>query len=525
MLIEPNDLDYGLIASSFSVLEKHRKEWIEYEKLFETIIDETQQKKAIKKGRANKAVPIGHDVIKIIRSIFTTSFLTNKFPMVIEKLGAEDDERARQLRVACSYHWERTQPYLELSKAFLSMLVFPVGIVSQYWCPIREKQIINYENPVNVAFDPVATNPSDVQFVCYKYRKTARDIYSKMKKDKYKKLKNRFYNKVQDMDEFFIAYDESTFEPFKRYELEEIYIRVHGGWLCKTYSREMGLHLRTVKFERLPFQWGFALEQLDSVDESKQEDRVMSYGKSTIGQIAFHIKEINQRRSQHTDIVEKQINPDVFVGSAAEVNAKNLDKGPGTKIPVQDVSQIKERQAPTTIGLHDDMGMLKKDIETTVGVNSILQGDTNSSDRRSQGALAMLNSQSSTRVEEMITMANETLFNHVIKSFVKSVYKNVSTETLLNLGITEPMIGEDFADTNFDLMVKTEFGSEAKNLERYGDIMQLIQLLGQFQNVDPEAVMKLVEEGVRIKLGDEDESFKRIFLKEEGANPMANGGI
>jgi len=524
MLVEADDLDYGLIESSFQIVDKYKKDWIKYENLFETIGDENHRKKAKSKKRANKISPIGHDVIKIIRSIFTTSFLSNKFPMTIEKLGKEDDERARQLRIACSHEWERSKPYLELSKAFLSMLIFPVGIVSQYWCPVKEKQIINYENPVNIAFDPSATNPSDVQFVCYRYRKTARELYAKMKSDKSKKLKDRFYNKVKDMTEFFHVYDPSTFEPFKRYEIEEIYIRVKGGWLCKTYSRELGLYLRIVKFEKLPFQWGFALEQLDSVDEKKQEERVMSYGRSTIANIEFHIKEINQRRSQHADIVEKQINPDVFIGATAEVKSSNLDKGPGTKIPVGDINAIKERQAPTSVGLHDDMGMLKKDIETTVGVNSILQGETGQSDRRSLGALAMLNSQSSTRVEEMIKMANETLFNNLIKTFAHSVYKNISTDTLLALGIEEPMIGEDFQDDGFDLMVKTEFGSEAKNLERYGDIMQIVQTLGQFPNVDPNYVTNLVEEAVRVKLGDEDDSFKRMFLKEE-PNPIADGGI
>jgi hypothetical protein len=517
MIIDNEDLDYRLIGSSFSVLEGHREEWKKFENLFETITDEKQKEKAKRKKRANKVAPIGHDVIKIIRSIFTTSFLSNKMPMVIEKLGSEDNERARQLRIACAYHWGKSQPYLELSKAFLSMLIFPIGIISQYWCPLRKKQIINYENPINVAFDPVATNPSDVQFVCYKYRKTARDIYSKMKEQK------QFYNKIESIAEFFPSYDTATFEPFRRYELEEIYIRVQSGWLCKTYSSEMGLHLRTVKFERLPFQWGFALEQLDSVDEIKQENQVMSYGKSLIGSIEFHIKEINQRRSQHSDIIEKQINPDVFIGAGAEVKPSLLDKGPGTKIAVTDVTQIKERQSPLTIGLHDDMSMLKKDIETTVGVNSILQGETNSSDRRSQGALAMLNSQSSTRVEEMIRMGNETLFNHLIKSFVYSIYKNIDSETLFNLGVEDPQIGVDF-NHPFDLTVKAEFGSEAKNLERYGDISQLLQLLGQFQNVRPEFIERLIEEGVRIKMGDEDESFKRIFIKEEPV-PTATGGI
>ena len=527
MLIEHDDLDYVLIGSSFDKMDEYKSDWKRYENLFHTVGDELQSKKAKRKRRANKIVPIGHDVIKIIRSIFTTSFLSNKFPIVIEKVGDEDDERSRQLRVACEHYWEVSEPYLEISKAFLSMLIFPIGIVSQYWCPIKQRPVINQENPVDIAFDPSATNPSDVQFLSYRYRKTARDLYQKMKDDKGKKLKNRFYNKVKDMTEFFPIYDPATFEPFQRYEIEEIYIRVRGGWLCKSYSREMGLHLRTVKFKELPFQWGFALEQLSSVDENKREKQIMAYGKSVIANIEFHIKEINQRRSQHSDIIEKQINPDVFVGAGAEVNPKNLDKGPGTKIPVQDVGQIMERQAPTTVGLHDDMGMLKKDIETTVGVNSILQGETSSSDRRGLGALAMLNSQSSTRVEEMITMANNTLFSHIVSTFVKSVYRNVSSDTLISLGVTEPMIGRDFDSDSFDLVVKTDFGSEAKNLEKYADMMQIVQLLGQFPNANPDEVMKLIKEGVRLKLGDKSESFKRLFVEKEQQqiNPIADGGI
>ena len=442
---------------------------------------------------------------------------------MIDKVGDEDDEIARQLRIACEHYWEISEPYLEISKAFLSMLIFPIGIISQYWCPIKQRPVLNQENPVDLAFDPSATNPSDVQFVCYKYRKTARDMYNRLKSDKSKKIKDRFYNKVKDMTEFFPYYDPATFEPFKRYELEEIYIRVLDGWLCKTYSREMGLHLRTVKFKTLPFQWGFALEQLSSVDENRRGKQIMAYGKSVIANIEFHIKEINQRRSQHSDIIEKQINPDVFVGAGAEVNTRQLDKGPGTKIACQDVNQIRERQAPPTIGLHDDMNMLKKDIETTIGVNSILQGETSSSDRRGLGALAMLNSQSSTRVEEMITMANQTLFTHVVKNFVKSVFYNVDSDTLRSLGISEPAIGREFSNDRFDLVVKTEFGSEAKNLERYGDIMQIVQLLGQFPNANPDEVMKLIEEGVRLKLGEKSESFKRLFKERE--NPIADGGI
>ena len=524
MLVDAFDLDYKLIGTAFDRVEEHREEWKKLERLFHTEIDEVRDRKAKKKRRANKAVPIGHDVIKIIRSIFTTSFLSSKFPIVISKVGEEDDERARQLSVACKHHWQKSEPYLEISKAFLSMLVFPVGIVSQYWCPIKEKVVINQENPMDIAFDPSATSPSDVQFVCYRYRKTAREIYGKLKADMKKKKRKRFYNKVEKIEEFFVHYDPNTFEPFKRYELEEIYIRVPNGWLCKTYSREHNILMREVKFRELPFQWGFALEQMSSVDENRREKQVMSYGSSVIAKIEFHINEINQRRSQHSDVIEKQINPDVFVGAGAEVNVKYLDRGAGTKIPVADANQIRERQAPTTVGLHDDMAMLKKDIETTVGVNSILQGDTNSSDRRGLGALAMLNSQSSTRVEEMITMANHTLFSHLVKAFVKHVYHNVDSDLLLKLGIEEPVIGRDVErEQKFDLMVKVDFGSEAKNLERYGDLTGIIQLLGQFPNASQEEVMKLVQEAVRIKLGDESETFKRLFAKKP--NPLESGGI
>jgi len=526
VLIDSEDLDYPMIAGAFSRMDSYKRNWRRYEGIYENNIESDSDKKRKHKRRSSRKAPIGRDVVRIIRSIFSTSFLSNPFPISLTEVGEEDSERKRQLLIACKHYWKKSDYYVEINKAFLSMLIYDVGIVSQYWDSVKKRNVLNAENILDVAFDPTASKPSDVEYVCYRYKKTARDIYNRIKSDKELKKELRFYNKANGIDEVFPTYDPKTFEPLLKIELEEIYIRdLSGGWICKTYMKENSIHLRTVAFPDLPFQWGFAIEQVSSVKEEKRQKQIMAYGVSLISFIETHIEEMNRRRNQHDDVIEKQINPDVFIGNGADVKANLLDQGAGTKIPTGDVNQITFRPAPPTFGLESDLSLLKQDIEQSVGVNSILQGQTNSSDRRSQGAIAILNAQSSTRVEEMITTANETLFTHLVRQFVKNIYNNVDSQTLMQLGVTAPIIGCDSGNCgDMDFIVSVDFGSEGKNLEKYADIMEIVRVLGQYQNVNPEEIIKLVSEAVRIKLGEESETYKRLFATSPPP-PFANGGI
>jgi len=93
-------------------------------------------------------------------------------------------------------------------------------------------------------------------------------------------------NAFETYAEFFgIEFDPLTFEPFRRYTLKDIYIKTANGWLCKTYYPDRNLLVRVTKFLECPFQWGFAREQLSSVDDATREKQILAYGESEISYI------------------------------------------------------------------------------------------------------------------------------------------------------------------------------------------------------------------------------------------------
>ncbi len=513
MQIPSIDLDYKLITYAEDAQKAASVGWPELERIYKNTVDAAMAQRAKELNRSYVQSPIARDTVLIKRSIFSTSFNIADFPMTISKVGEEDSERARQLRIAAAYYWGKSKPFVELNKAMLRMLIFPVGIVSQYWDKQKRNIPVEECNPMDVCLDPDARNADDVQYLTYRYQKTGKEIRHIIMNDKKLKKKLRFYNKLKDHDEFFLtSYDVDTFEPFKRYKFKEIFIKTGNGWLCKTYYPAGNLLLRVTKFAESPFQWGFAREQLSSVDDAVREKQILAYGESEIDYIKEHVVAINKRRNQHTDIVEEQINPSIYLGDDAKVNPANLKRGAGAKIPVGDVKQIQERRAPSTAGVHEDLSMLNEDIEQTSSVNGLYKAQTSGSDRRATGALALLSAQSSTRIEEQIMTANNTLFSHVAKSFVKKVFRYVDDKTLKMLGIEEPMIGVDHPqEAPFDFVVDVEFGSSAKRQEMYAAYMDSVAVLGQFQNVNPNTVDTLVEKAMQIKVGD-DFKVENLFL-------------
>lgn len=517
MLIEVTDLDYRLIDQAEQAQRTASAGWKTLEDIYRNVSDPEMAQKAKDLNRSYDWSPIARDTVLIKRSIFSTSFQIKAFALSIEALGDESEEAARQLRIASEYFWKKSQPFVELNKAMLRMLVFPVGITYQYWDREKQRIVLEECNPMDVAFDPEARNASDVNFVTYSYRKTGKDIRHTILSDKKTEKKKRFYNKLKNFEEFFgLAFDPLTFEPFKRYTLKEIYIKTRNGWLCKTYYPDKNILIRVTKFAECPFQWGFAREQLSSVDAATREKQILVYGESEVDYIKEHVEALNKRRNQHADIVEEQINPSTYVGTGAKVNPHDLKRGAGAKIPVGDIKQIQERRAPTTMGVHDDLAMLKDDIETTTSVNGLYKAQTSGSDRRATGALALLSSQSSTRIEEQIMTANDTLFSHVSKSFVKKVYRYVDDETLLMLGIEEPMIGADHpGQERFDFAVSVDFGSTADRQEKYAAYMEGLATLGQFQNVNPVYAEKLLNKALSIKLGDDIPIGDDLFMPPE----------
>lgn len=505
MIVERDDLDYPLIAQAFEAQKTASEHWPEFEKIYRNVVSDEKKTTAKNMNRSMSWTPIARDTVLIKRSIFSSSFQIKDFALNIETRGEEDSEAARQLRIACKYMWAKSEPFVELNKAMLRMLVFPVGVTFQYWDPRKKKIVLEECNPMDVAFDPEARNASDVQFISYRYKKTAKEMRHVIASDQGRKRKEKFYNKLKDHAEFFgTAYDKLVFQNFKRYELKEIYIRTETGWLCKTYYPDRNLLLRVVRFRECPFQWGFAREKLSSVSDAEREKEIMVYGESEIDYIKEHVEAMNRRRNQHADIVEEQVNPSTYVGTGAKVNPADLKRGPGAKIPCGDIAQIRERRAPSAMGVHDDLALLKEDIETTTSVNGLFKAATSASDRRATGAIAMLSSQSSTRIEEQIMTANVTLFSHVAKSFARKVYRYIDSDTLVRLGIKEPVIGADIPDKeSFDFSVEVTFGSDMKRDKEYAAYMEALQTLGQFNNINSKYPQELLTRAIRAKVGDD----------------------
>ena len=531
MTIDPNDPDHKLIGRLFTKLETFRDEWIRMERIYNTIKDEKLCAKSKKYNRAYELTPIARDTVHIKRSIFSTSFLINDFALTISKHGEEDEEIARQLRIMSKYYWEKSDAFIELNKAFLRMLIIPIGVTKNYWDAKKKKNIIAEVNPMDIAFDDEAENHNDVQVFAYRYRKSAKEIAKIIRDDrKIKKKSKRFYNHIKNHDEFFkLPYDRTTFDPFKRYEIKEIYIKEDGYWLCKSYYED--ILMRVARFYDCPFQWGFTREQISSVDDSVREEQQLVYGRSEIEFIEHHVNSMNKIRNQHSDIVEMSINPPLYVNTKAQVNPANLKKGPGTVIPVKDVQGILEKRPPSTMVLHDELSLVEKDIETSSGVAGNQKNVTSTSDRRGLGALAMLNSQSSTRLEEEIVTANNTLMIHLAKSFVKKVWRYADVNLMMAMGIENPLFGEGIteADAEFAHVVGVNFGSDSKRQEHYAAIMESLQVLGQFQNADQAKVEKLAEKALSIKLGDE-EVLGDIFMSSQPdlvaqAPPTLGGAI
>jgi len=65
MLIEHNDLDYGLINTAFNKLEEISKGWAKLEKVYRNIADEKYVESLKEANRSHVFVPIARDTVLI----------------------------------------------------------------------------------------------------------------------------------------------------------------------------------------------------------------------------------------------------------------------------------------------------------------------------------------------------------------------------------------------------------------------------------------------------------------------------
>lgn len=497
--------DLSRINKAFDKLENYIPTWLEYERYYNAKHTQKQLEKLDKLGRSKLFIPTTRNIVNIIRSIFSTSFFSQGNPIELSVTNADSNEKMAHLNKIIDYYYKKLKPNKELNKSFLTALSFGIGVVTTYW-DSRKKKVVTTNIPItDIAFDWEASNVDDNEFVCYKYYESRRVTESKFE-DGFYNIKTNKKKLLEDKN------DESK---FKRFKVKEI-VYLHE-LKVKTFIDD--LLVREDTFEQLPFQYGYAIDRLPAIDETVRKDEILSYGRSIIEFISSLNDEINIKRNQKNDIQEEIINPSVIIPDKTQIKASDLKKGAGKRIRAEGGTDgIMFMPTPSDYPLNNDLAMLDKDISDASSVNSIQQGHTGASDRRSANALAVVNANSSMRTEEMITLCNETLFEHWAKAWVKLVLKNAPDEIVNSITGEEYPFGRLGNRDNIEFDININFGMTIDKEKRINDLILLLQIVGQNPNINPKIIERIFKEILNIRMGD-SMNIEKIFeeLKQQNA--------
>lgn len=499
-----NKEDLNRINKAFDKVDKQIPLWLKYERYYNAQHKKEQFDKLDKLGRSKLFIPTTRNIVNIIRSIFSTSFFSQGNPIELSVTTADANEKMAHLNKVIDFYYKKLKPNKELNKAFLGALSFGMGIVTTYWDSRKEKVITANIPITDIAFDWEASNIDDNEFICYKYFESKRVTKNK--------FEDGYYN-VEDSKEKILKEDSNC--EFKRYEVKEIVYLF--DLKVKTYIDDN--LVREDTFEQLPFQYGYAIDKLPAIDKDKRKDEILSYGRSLIEFIFSLNDEINIKRNQKNDIQEEIINPSVIIPDKTQIKPGDLKKGAGKRIRAEGGTDgIMFMPAPSDYALNNDLAMLDKDIADSSSVNSIQQGHTGASDRRSANALAVVNANSSMRTEEMITLCNETLFEHWAKAWVKLVLKNAPDDVINSITGEQFPFGEYGKREDIEYIININFGMTIDKEKRINDLITLLQIIGQNPNINPKIIERIFKEILNIRMGD-SMNIEKIFeeLKQEKA--------
>lgn len=494
------------INDLFNRQSQYNAQWLMYEQYYRARYSEKQWKRLKKTKRSRIFIPVIRNVINIIRSIFTTSFFGSGCPIEVGYVGDSDRDKANVITTIVKYHYDKQKPYKELSRAFWSALTLRMGIVLTFW---NGKKIITQEVFIrDIAFDYEANNIDDIEDLAYRIWESGNSIKQK--------IENGFYSiKLQD----FFGNDVSS-NLTKRYEVKELIQKESEGYKVYTFCNTK--LMRKARFERNPFQYGYAIDEYKHQDPYIRKNQIMVYGMSMVEMLKSIQDEINLKRNQKNDIQEEKITPSWITDETVTVNPFDLKKGAGTHIRVQGkLSGMMVRPTPSEIDLNNDLAVLtKQDLEDASGVNGIMRGNTSASDRRSAAALSIVNANSSPRIEDMIMLISDTLFHHWAKQFVYLAIKHTPDDVIQRLTErpNEYPLGRLGERDCGEYDVRINFGSTINKEAKTQDIMSIVQMLLQNQRANPEVIDDLIKEIVILKLG-ENTNIEKIFTEKSSLIP------
>ncbi|MBQ7134728.1 hypothetical protein [Campylobacter sp.] len=522
--MEKNKNRLFLIDDAFSKLENQKDRFLACERVYNATYDDAHRRRLAPQRsniveRSRIYIPLAKTSIDILHSIFKSSFLGSGCPIEITRIGYNDDhDRALRdaLTAAVKAKWRENKHFIGISRAVLSALYLPLGVVSVYWGDgdIQTKFI-----PINtIAFDPYASDINDVEYICYKFAKSRNDVRAK--------FKSGFYKSPNEY---------AVLKSSRRILIKEIYEKnwIKGGWDLTSYAND--IEVRKAWFESLPFCYGYCFENMPSVgrDDLLSDDYIGVYGSCLPERVKELQQEYNIKRNQKIDLIENAIDPQFAINSEGGiVNANDLLSrkkvircnlsGDG------DISKVVAPLMPTgsVYDVTTEIEMIKAEYEIASGVNSIMTGVTSASDRRSNTSLQTINAASGVRVESMFQSLAATMLHEYAKKYVKLLYKNLDDEYLIKITENPDIINiigskEDRVNKDIDFDINVNFGTTISTDVVVSKINTLLGSLAQLGLNNPNLIMPLIKEMSVALLGENapvhliDEAFKQMQAQQE----------
>lgn len=526
--------DLNLIKRAFSDLEQHKKRFLECERAFRAEYEDednrTTKRKNSERSHSKLYIPLIKTTIFIIHAIFKTSFMSDRCPIEITRVGRRSDNDLilqNALTAVLKNRWKKKEHRVGLSKAVMSALYLPLGIVNLFYDKEQGDIATRFIPITDLAFDKHASDINDIEYVCYKWRQSIRQVEEK--------IKTKFY-KSKDKDRILGSKTEWS----QRVQMKDIYKKIYVNgrqmWELKSFANDF--LVRETKFSTLPFHFGYCMDAMPSIDESTRENENAVYG-SCVPEVVKEIqREYNIKRNQKIDITENQIDPSFIVDktkgvvTVSDVMARKkvirVETDMGTR--VSDV--IMPFPVPPTYQLSEEIAMLSKEYEIATGVNSVMTGQTGPSDRRAMGALQTVNAASSMRIESMMQTLLETMLSSYAQHFVELLYRFVSDDEFIKITEDENIIEAigtlaERKANRLDFDVSVNFGTTIANEVKISQLNGLLGVLAQNQISSPQITGEIVKEVLTLILGENapieqvDQAMSQMMAAQEAAQEQA----
>lgn len=526
--------DLNLIERAFSDLEQHKNRFLECERAFRAEYEgednRTTKRKSSERSRSKLYIPLIKTTIFIIHAIFKTSFMSDRCPIEITRVGRRSDNDLilqNALTAVLKNRWRKKEHRVGLSKAVMSALYLPLGIVNLFYDKEQGDIATRFIPITDLAFDKHASDINDIEYVCYKWRQSVRQVEEK--------IKTKFY-KNKDKDRILGSKTEWS----QRVQMKDIYKKIYVNgrqmWELKSFANDY--LVRETRFSTLPFHFGYCIDAMPSIDESARESENAVYG-SCVPEVVKEIqKEYNIKRNQKIDITENQIDPSFIVdktkGAVAlsDVMARKKVIRVETDMGARVSDAIMPFPVPPTYQLSEEIAMLSKEYEIATGVNSVMTGQTGPSDRRAMGALQTVNAASSMRIESMMQTLLETMLSSYAQHFVELLYRFVSDDEFIKITEDENIIEAigtvaDRKANRLDFDVSVNFGTTIANEVKISQLNGLLGVLAQNQISSPQITGGIIKEVLTLILGENapieqvDQAIAQMMAMQEAAQEQA----